>query len=197
MTTTKTADVEGTLEQIYALAGAGADIVRCTCNDQGAAEGLAQIVPRSPVPIVADIHFHVEMALAALDAGVQGLRLNPGNLRKPEEIKLVASEARDRGVPIRIGVNAGSLHPEIYERFGGATPEALVESARLELAYFEEVDVDVDELVVKLERATALVDELDTRLKATKLQVDELAPRLADVADEVMIDPETGEVLDD
>src|SRR6185312_17040775 len=87
MTTTKTADVDGTLDQIYALALAGADIVRCTCNEPEAAEGLARIVPRSPVPIVADIHFHVEMALAALEAGVHGLRLNPGNLRKPEEIK--------------------------------------------------------------------------------------------------------------
>ena len=134
MTTTKTANVDATLEQIYALAAAGADIVRCTCNEQAAAEGLAQIIPRSPVPIVADIHFHVEMALAALEAGVHGLRLNPGNLRKPSEIKLVAQEAKDRGVPIRIGVNAGSLHPDIYEQFGGATPEALVESARLELA---------------------------------------------------------------
>src|SRR5579862_4928086 len=114
MTTTKTADVEGTLAQIYELAAAGADIVRCTCNEEAAAEGLAQIVPRSPVPIVADIHFHHRMALAALDAGVQGLRLNPGNLRKEAEIKLVAAEARDRGIPIRIGVNAGSLHPELY-----------------------------------------------------------------------------------
>jgi (E)-4-hydroxy-3-methylbut-2-enyl-diphosphate synthase len=149
MTTTKTGDVEGTLAQIYALSGAGADIVRCTCNDQAAAEGLAQIVPRSPVPIVADIHFHVEMALAALEAGVHGLRLNPGNLRKPEEIKLVAREAKDRGVPIRIGVNAGSLHPELYERFGGATPEALVESARQELAYFQEVDFDDVKISVK------------------------------------------------
>ncbi|HEY8081207.1 MAG TPA: flavodoxin-dependent (E)-4-hydroxy-3-methylbut-2-enyl-diphosphate synthase, partial [Acidimicrobiales bacterium] len=139
MTTTKTADVEGTLTQVYDLAAAGADLVRCTCNEGAAAEGLAQIVPRSPVPIIADIHFHVEMALAALEAGVQGLRLNPGNLRKEHEIKLVAQEAKARNVPIRIGVNAGSLHPEIYERFGGATPEALVESARLELAYFADV----------------------------------------------------------
>jgi len=149
MTTTKTADVDGTLQQIYALAAAGADIVRCTCNEQAAAEGLAQIVPRSPVPIVADIHFHVEMALAALEAGVHGLRLNPGNLRKPEEIKLVAREAKDRGVPIRIGVNAGSLHPDIYEKFGGATPEALVESARIELAYFQEVDFSDVKISVK------------------------------------------------
>jgi (E)-4-hydroxy-3-methylbut-2-enyl-diphosphate synthase len=80
MTTTKTADVDGTLEQIYALAGAGADIVRCTCNDLAAAEGLARIVPRSPVPIVADIHFQYKLALAALDAGVACLRLNPGNI---------------------------------------------------------------------------------------------------------------------
>jgi (E)-4-hydroxy-3-methylbut-2-enyl-diphosphate synthase len=157
MTTTKTADVEGTLEQIYALAAEGADIVRCTCNEVAAAEGLAQIVPRSPVPIVADIHFHVEMALAALEAGVQGLRLNPGNLRKPEEIKLVASEAKDRGVPIRIGVNAGSLHPDIYERFGGATPEALVESARLELAYFEEVGFDDVKISVKASSVATMI----------------------------------------
>ena len=158
MTTTKTADVEGTLTQIYDLAAAGADIVRCTCNERAAAEGLAQIVPRSPVPIVADIHFHVEMALAALEAGVHGLRLNPGNLRKPEEIKLVASEARDRGVPIRIGVNAGSLHPDLYERFGGATPEALVESARMELAYFEEVGFDDVKISVKASSVPTMIN---------------------------------------
>ncbi len=131
--------------------------MRCTCNDQAAAEGLAQIVPRSPVPIVADIHFHVEMALAALEAGVNGLRLNPGNLRKPEEIKLVASEAKDRGVPIRIGVNAGSLHPDIYERFGGATPEALVESARVELAYFQEVDFHDVKISVKASSVATMI----------------------------------------
>src|ERR1700722_13434320 len=157
MTTTKTADVEGTLEQIYALAANGADIVRCTCNERAAAEGLAQIVPRSPVPIVADIHFHVEMALAALEAGVNGLRLNPGNLRKPEEIKLVASEAKDRGVPIRIGVHAGSLHPDLYKRFGGATPEALVECARMELAYFAEVDFADVKVSVKASSVPTMV----------------------------------------
>ena len=111
MTITKTADVEGTLQQIYALAAAGCDIVRCTCNEPEAAEGLAQIVPRSPVPIIADIHHQYRMALAALEAGVHGLRLNPGNIRKPEHIKAVAAEARDRGVSIRIGVNGGSLDP--------------------------------------------------------------------------------------
>jgi (E)-4-hydroxy-3-methylbut-2-enyl-diphosphate synthase len=149
MTTTKTADVEGTLAQVYALAGAGADIVRCTCNEPEAAEGLAHIVARSPIPIVADIHFHHEMALAALDAGVSGLRLNPGNLRKEAEIKQVASEARDRQVPIRVGVNAGSLHPELYKRYGGATPEALVESARIEIAYFADVGFEDVKISVK------------------------------------------------
>lgn len=149
MTTTKTADVDETLAQIFALAAAGADIVRCTCNEPEAAEGLAQIVPRSPVPLVADVHFHHEMALAALEAGVACLRLNPGNLRKPSEIKLVASEAKDRGVPIRIGVNAGSLHPELYKKHGGATPEAMVESAMQELAYFEEVGFDDVKISVK------------------------------------------------
>ena len=143
MTITKTADVEGTPQQIYALAAAGCDIVRCTCNEAEAAEGLAQIVPRSPVPIVADIHHQYRMALAALEAGVQGLRLNPGNIRKPEHIKAVAAECRDRSVPIRIGVNAGSLDPDLYERHGGATPEAMVESAQRELTYFAEVDFDL------------------------------------------------------
>ena len=149
MTTTKTADVEGTLEQIYDLAAAGADLVRCTCNEEAAAEGLAHIVPRSPIPIIADIHFHQEMAFAALEAGVAGLRLNPGNLRKPEEIKHIAAEAKDRGVPIRIGVNAGSLHPEIAKQYGGATPEALIASAELELAYFREVDFEDVKISVK------------------------------------------------
>src|ERR1700758_4028844 len=157
MTTTKTADVDGTLSQIYALAAAGADLVRCTCNEPEAAEGLARIVPRSPVPIIADIHFHHEMALAALEAGVQGLRLNPGNLRKEEEIKQVASEAKDRGVPIRIGVNAGSLHPDLYKKHGGATPEALVESARNELAYFEEVDFTDVKISVKASSVALMI----------------------------------------
>ncbi|MGI8751832.1 MAG: flavodoxin-dependent (E)-4-hydroxy-3-methylbut-2-enyl-diphosphate synthase [Acidimicrobiales bacterium] len=158
MTITKTADVEGTLAQIYALAAAGADIVRCTCNEKEAAEGLAQIVPRSPVPIVADIHFHVEMALAALEAGVDCLRLNPGNLRKPEEIKLVARECKDRGVPIRIGVNAGSLHKDLDKKYGGATPEALVESAQMELAYFDEVGFDDVKISVKASNVPLMIE---------------------------------------
>jgi (E)-4-hydroxy-3-methylbut-2-enyl-diphosphate synthase len=159
MTITKTADVEGTLQQIYALAGAGADIVRCTCNDADAAVGLAQIVPRSPVPIVADIHHQYKMALAALDAGVACLRLNPGNIRKPEHIKIVAQACKDRGVPIRIGVNGGSLDPELYEKYGGKiTAEAMVESAQRELAYFEEVGFDNVKISVKASNVPLMIE---------------------------------------
>lgn len=149
MTTTKTADVDGTLQQVYALAGAGADIVRITCNDVEAAQGLAEIVPRSPVPIVADIHFQHRLALAALEAGVHGLRLNPGNIRNEAHIKLVAREAKNRGVPIRVGVNAGSLDRDIEEAHGGATPEALVASALHEIRYLEEVDFTDIKISVK------------------------------------------------
>ena len=159
MTTTKTADVEATLAQIYALAAAGADIVRCTCNELEAAEGLAEIVPRSPVPIVADIHHQYRMALAALEANVACLRLNPGNIRRPEHIKTVAAECRDRGVPIRIGVNGGSLHPDLYARHGGkVTAEAMVESALAELDYFAEVDFDLVKISVKASSVPLMID---------------------------------------
>jgi len=157
MTTTKTADVEGTLQQIYSLAGAGADIVRCTCNDQAAAEGLARIVPRSPVPLVADIHFQYKLALAALEAGVACLRLNPGNIRKADHIKTVAAAAKDRGVPIRIGVNGGSLDPDIESRYG-MTPTALVESAKRELGYFEDIGFDDVKISVKASDVRLMVD---------------------------------------
>src|SRR3954469_13834124 len=158
MTTTKTADVDGTLAQIYALSGAGADIVRCTCNEEEAAEGLARIVPRSPVPLIADIHFQYKLALAAMEAGVAGLRLNPGNIRKADHIRTVAREAKDRALPIRIGVNAGSLDPALYEKFGGATPEALVASAMHELALFEEVGFTDVKISVKASSVPLMID---------------------------------------
>jgi (E)-4-hydroxy-3-methylbut-2-enyl-diphosphate synthase len=158
MTTTKTADVDATLAQAYALRGAGADIVRITCNDVEAAQGLAEIVPRSPVPIVADIHFQYKLALAAMEAGVQGLRLNPGNIRKEEHIKTVAREAKDRGLPIRVGVNAGSLDKDLLERYGSAVPEALVESAIKEIRYLEDVDFTDIKISVKHSHVPSMVD---------------------------------------
>jgi (E)-4-hydroxy-3-methylbut-2-enyl-diphosphate synthase len=140
------------------VAAAGADIIRCTCNDVDAAEGLAHIVPRSPLPIVADIHFQHTLALAAIEAGVHALRLNPGNIRDPKKIKAVASAAADHEIPIRIGVNAGSLDPDIAARFGGATPEALVASAQQELAYFAEVGFEDVKISVKASNVALMID---------------------------------------
>jgi len=158
MTTTKTDDVDGTLAQVYALSGNGADIVRITCNTVEAAEGLAEIVPRSPVPIIADIHYQYRLALAAIEAGVAGLRLNPGNIRKEDQIKTVARAAADAGLPIRVGVNAGSLDKDIMARHGSATPEALVESALLEIRYLEDVDFHDIKISVKHSDVTSMVN---------------------------------------
>ena len=158
MTVTKTADHEATLAQIYALAGAGADIVRCTCNRPEAAEGLARIVPRSPVPVVADIHNNYQMALAALDAGVHCLRLNPGNIRNPAHVKAVARECKDRNVPVRIGVNGGSLDSDLYDPDRGVTAEAMVASALRELAYFDEVGFDLVKISVKASSVPLMIE---------------------------------------
>jgi (E)-4-hydroxy-3-methylbut-2-enyl-diphosphate synthase len=113
MTTTDTADVDATLEQVYGLAMAGCEIVRVTCQDPKDAAGLPSIVKRSPVPIVADIHFDHRMALAAIEAGVAKLRLNPGNITDPVKTREVVRLAIERGTPIRIGVNMGSLAPDL------------------------------------------------------------------------------------
>ena len=158
MTITKTADVDGTLAQVYALAGAGADLVRITCNDVDAAQGLAEIVPRAPVPIIADIHFQYRLALAALEAGVAGLRLNPGNIRKPEHIKAVAVAALDAGVPIRVGVNAGSLDKDLLEKYGAPVPQALVDSAINEIRLLEEVGFHDIKISVKHSNVPSMVE---------------------------------------
>ena len=149
MTTTKTRDTDETLGQVYELANNGADIVRVTCNEIEAAESLVKICARSPVPIVADIHFQYKLALAAVEAGVHGLRLNPGNIRNEKQIKEVAKECLNASIPIRIGVNAGSLDKDILEKYGDAVPEALVESALLEARYLEDVDFHDIKISVK------------------------------------------------
>jgi (E)-4-hydroxy-3-methylbut-2-enyl-diphosphate synthase len=168
MTTTKTADVDATLAQTYALAGAGADIVRITCNDVAAAQGLAEIVPRSPVPIIADIHFQYRLALAAIEAGVAGLRLNPGNIRKEEHIKAVARAASEAGIPIRVGVNAGSLDKDLLATYGAPVPEALVASALQEIRYLEEVDFHDIKISVKHSDVPSMVESY--RLLAQKVE---------------------------
>jgi (E)-4-hydroxy-3-methylbut-2-enyl-diphosphate synthase len=180
MTTTKTADVDGTLAQVYALAGAGADIVRITCNEVEAAQGLAEIVPRSPVPIIADIHYQYRLALAAIEAGVQGLRLNPGNIRKEDQIKTVAREAKDRGLPIRVGVNAGSLDKDLLDKYGAPVPEALVESALTEIRYLEDVDFTDIKISVKHSNVPSMVESYrllaDTVVYPLHLGVTEAGP---------------------
>jgi len=158
MTTTKTADVDATLAQVYALSVAGADLVRITCNDGEAAQGLAEIVPRSPVPIIADIHFQHRLALAALEAGVAGLRLNPGNIRKEDHIKAVARAAAAPGVPIRVGVNAGSLDKDLLDRYGAPAPEALVASALQEIRYLEDVGFSDIKISVKHSHVPSMVE---------------------------------------
>ncbi len=167
MTTTKTKDVESTLSQIYELATNGADIVRVTCNEVDAATGLVEITQRSPVPIVADVHFQYKLALAAIDAGVNGLRLNPGNIRKEQQIKEVAKEALSANIPIRIGVNGGSLDKDLLEKYGDATPEALVESALKELKYLEDVDFYDIKISVKHSNVPLMIESY--RLLAEKV----------------------------
>jgi len=158
MTTTKTRDTDETLGQIYELANNGADIVRVTCNEIEAAESLVKICARSPVPIVADIHFQYKLALAAVEAGVHGLRLNPGNIRNEKQIKEIARECLNANIPIRIGVNAGSLDKDILEKYGDAVPEALVESALLEARYLEDVDFHDIKISVKHSNVPLMIE---------------------------------------
>ena len=158
MTTTKTRDTDETLGQVYELANNGADIVRVTCNEIEAAESLVKICARSPVPIVADIHFQYKLALAAIEAGVHGLRLNPGNIRNEKQIKEVARECLNANIPIRIGVNAGSLDKDILEKYGDPVPEALVESALLEARYLEDVDFHDIKISVKHSNVPLMIE---------------------------------------
>lgn len=140
MTTTKTADINATLQQIASLVATGVDIVRVAVPHWEDAEALTAIAARSTVPVVADIHFQWKYAMAALEAGIQGLRINPGNIKYQDKVRLIAREAKDRGVPIRIGVNAGSLEKELLAKYGAPTPEALVESALNEVRILEDED---------------------------------------------------------
>ncbi|MEW6060723.1 MAG: flavodoxin-dependent (E)-4-hydroxy-3-methylbut-2-enyl-diphosphate synthase [Bacteroidota bacterium] len=129
MTKTKTDDIKGTVKQIIEAYEAGCDIVRVTVNDKEAAEAMPEIVRQSPLPIVADIHFNHIFALRAIEAGVAKVRINPGNIGSKERIRQVLTAAKDNGIPIRIGVNSGSLEEDILEKYGYPTAEALYESA--------------------------------------------------------------------
>ncbi|OFT84484.1 flavodoxin-dependent (E)-4-hydroxy-3-methylbut-2-enyl-diphosphate synthase [Corynebacterium sp. HMSC29G08] len=139
MTTTKTHDINATLQQIAQLATAGCDIVRVACPKTVDAEALPAIAAKSPIPVIADIHFQPKYIFAAIDAGCAAVRVNPGNIKEFDgRVKEVAKAAGDAGIPIRIGVNGGSLDKRLLEKYGKATPEALVESAIWEAGLFEE-----------------------------------------------------------
>jgi (E)-4-hydroxy-3-methylbut-2-enyl-diphosphate synthase len=140
MTNTDTRDIKSTVSQIHRLEEAGCDIVRCTVPDKEAAEALARIIPQIHIPLVADIHFDYRLALASIEAGVAKLRINPGNIGKKENVKAVVEAAEDKGVPIRIGVNSGSLSRDILQKYGGVCPEALVESAMRHVEILEELN---------------------------------------------------------
>ncbi|MDQ1201403.1 (E)-4-hydroxy-3-methylbut-2-enyl-diphosphate synthase [Rhodococcus sp. SORGH_AS303] len=139
MCTTKTHDINSTLQQIAELTAAGCDIVRVACPRQEDADALATIARKSQIPVIADIHFQPRYIFAAIDAGCAAVRVNPGNIKEFDgRVKEVAKAAGDAGIPIRIGVNAGSLDPRLMQKYGKATPEALVESALWEAGLFEE-----------------------------------------------------------
>ncbi|GEE02476.1 4-hydroxy-3-methylbut-2-en-1-yl diphosphate synthase (flavodoxin) [Gordonia spumicola] len=139
MCTTKTHDVNSTLQQIAELTASGCDIVRVACPRQEDADALAVIAKKSKIPVIADIHFQPKYIFAAIDAGCAAVRVNPGNIKEFDgRVKEVAKAAGDAGIPIRIGVNAGSLDPRLLKKYGKATPEALVESALWEASLFEE-----------------------------------------------------------
>ena len=139
MTTTKTHDINSTLQQIAELTASGCDIVRVACPRQEDADALETIARKSPIPVIADIHFQPKYIFAAIDAGCAAVRVNPGNIKEFDgRVKEVAKAAGDAGIPIRIGVNAGSLDPRLLAKYGKATPEALVESAVWEASLFEE-----------------------------------------------------------
>ncbi|WP_225754905.1 flavodoxin-dependent (E)-4-hydroxy-3-methylbut-2-enyl-diphosphate synthase [Actinotalea sp. Marseille-Q4924] len=150
MTTTRTSDINATLQQIAELTASGCDIVRVACPTEDDAAALPVIARKSQIPVIADIHFQPKYVFAAIDAGCAAVRVNPGNIRKfDDQVGAIARAARDAGVSIRIGVNAGSLDKRLLEKYGKATPEALVESAVWEASLFEEHDFHEFKISVK------------------------------------------------
>src|SRR5688500_14056446 len=150
MTTTLTSDVNATVQQAAELTAAGCDIVRVACPSQDDADALPAIARKSQIPVIADIHFQPKYVFAAIEAGCAAVRVNPGNIRKfDDQVREIAAAAKDRGTPIRIGVNAGSLDPRLLKKYGKATPEALAESAMWEASLFAEHDFHDIKISVK------------------------------------------------
>ena len=154
MTTTDTRDRRSTLAQICALGHAGCEIIRLAVPDQEAADQLHYYVSETATPLVADIHFDYHLALTAIAAGISKLRINPGNIGGADRVKLLATKTKERNIPIRIGVNAGSLEKDILSKWGGPTAEAMVESALGHVRMLEEVDFQ--DIVISLKASDVL-----------------------------------------
>ena len=155
MTNTDTRDAQATLAQIRALADAGCDIVRCAVPDMQAAEALREICANSPLPVVADIHFDYRLAIAAMENGADKIRINPGNIGDRHKVQAVVDRAREYGVPIRVGVNSGSLEKPLLEKYGGVTAEGIVESALDKVKLIE--DMGYDNLVISIKSSDVLM----------------------------------------
>lgn len=166
MTNTPTQDVEAALSQIRALAAAGCDIVRVAVPDMAAAKAIGALKAGSPVPLVADIHFDYRLALEAAEQGIDKIRINPGNIGAPERVEAVAGACRSRGIPIRVGVNGGSLEKELLARYGGPTPEAMVESALGHIALLEKYGFE--DICVSLKASSVPITMRAYRLMAER-----------------------------
>ena len=155
MTNTKTEDIKGTVEQIKRLTAAGCEIIRCTVPTIEAAEALTEIKKQITIPLVADIHFDYRMAIAAIKHGADKIRINPGNIGGKDRVKAVVDAAKERKIPIRVGVNSGSLEKELLEKHGGVTAEGLVESALDKVHMIE--DLGYEELVISIKSSDVLM----------------------------------------
>lgn len=155
MTNTKTEDIKATVDQIHRLTAAGCEIIRCTVPTLEAAKALTEIKKQITIPLVADIHFDYRMALAAIEHGADKIRINPGNIGGRDRVKAVVDAAKERKIPIRVGVNSGSLEKELLEKYGGVTPEGLVESALDKVHLIE--DLGYEELVISIKSSDVLM----------------------------------------
>ena len=155
MTNTRTDDAAATLKQIKELAAVGCDVIRCAVPDMPAAQALREIVAQSPIPVIADIHFDYRMAIAAMENGADKIRINPGNIGSKERVAEVVRVAKERNIPIRVGVNSGSLEKELVEKYHGVTAEGIVESALDKVRMIE--DMDYDNLVISIKSSDVLM----------------------------------------
>ena len=158
MTKTDTRDIRRTVHQIRRLEEAGCEIIRVAIVDEEAARAITEIKKRIRIPLIADIHFHSRLALIAMESGADGLRINPGNIGGRDRLKPIVTEARNRSIPIRIGVNAGSLEKDLLKRFGGATPEAMVSSALRTIEWMEDLGFHLIKVSLKASDALRTVE---------------------------------------